>query len=94
MADAPRPRIREGGPPEPPPHLADELVVVNASAGRRVTLRRGVGAPLLGEITALLAVKDVLYDQTTAVRRRPAPRGHAGADRPQPLRPGGQLRPG
>lgn len=26
--------------------------------------------PLVGEVTTLLAVKDVLYDQTTAVRRR------------------------
>jgi hypothetical protein len=53
-----------------PPHQADELIVVNGSAGRQVTDRRSFRVPLVGEVTTLLAVKDVLYDQTTAVRRR------------------------
>ncbi len=63
-------RVREGGAPEPPPHTVDEVVVVNASAGVGVSPRASVTKPVLGEITTLLAVKDVLYDQTTAVRRR------------------------
>lgn len=48
----------------------DELVVVNGSAGLGWTPRRSVRLPLIGEFTTLLAVKDVLYDQTTATRRR------------------------
>lgn len=48
----------------------DQLLVVNASAGLGWTPRRSVRLPLLGEMTTLLAVKDVLYDQTTATRRR------------------------
>ena len=63
-------RVREGGAPEPPPHTVDEVVVVNASAGLGVSRRASVTKPILGEITSLLAVKDVLYDQTTSVRRR------------------------
>jgi predicted acylesterase/phospholipase RssA len=51
-------------------HAADELVVVNASAALGVVRRRSLRVPLLGEITTLFAVKDVLYDQTTSVRRR------------------------
>ncbi len=65
-----RSRARSGAAPEPPPHEVDEVVVVNGSAGGDVTTRRSVTVPVLGEITSLLAVKDVLYDQTTAVRRR------------------------
>jgi predicted acylesterase/phospholipase RssA len=67
-----RARARSGAAPEPPPHEVDEVVVVNGSAGvgERVNPRKSVTKPVLGEITALLAVKDVLYDQTTAVRRR------------------------
>jgi hypothetical protein len=63
-------RLTEGTPPSPPLAGADTLIVVNASAGQGVVERRSVNTPLLGEITTLLAVKDVLYDQTTAVRRR------------------------
>lgn len=48
----------------------EELLVVNGSAGLGWTPRRSVRLPLLGEVTTLLAVKDVLYDQTTATRRR------------------------
>ncbi|MGE0881754.1 MAG: patatin-like phospholipase family protein [Acidimicrobiia bacterium] len=56
--------------PTPTIHVPDEIVVVNASAGLEVTERRSLRVPFLGEITTLVAVKDVLYDQTTAVRRR------------------------
>jgi predicted acylesterase/phospholipase RssA len=65
-----RTRAREGAAPEPPPHLIDEVVVVNGSAAAGVNPRRSATTPVLGELTSLLAVKDVLYDQTTAVRRR------------------------
>jgi hypothetical protein len=65
-----RRRLTEGTPPTPPIAPADELIVVNGSAGQGVVQRRSVNTPLLGEVTTLLAVKDVLYDQTTAVRRR------------------------
>jgi predicted acylesterase/phospholipase RssA len=47
-----------------------EVVVVNASAGRSITHRALALVPGLGELVTLLAVKDVLYDQTTALRRR------------------------
>jgi hypothetical protein len=63
-------RVREGAAPEPRPHVCDELIVVNSSAAQGVRARGSVDIPLLGELTELLAVKDVLYDQTTAVRRR------------------------
>jgi hypothetical protein len=63
-------RLREGSPPSAPPADADELIVVNASAGLGVVKRKSLRTPVVGEITSLLAVKDVLYDQTTAVRRR------------------------
>lgn len=49
---------------------ADEVLVVNASAGKSVIKRGKARIPAIGEIVTLLAVKDVLYDQTTAVRRR------------------------
>ena len=56
----------------PPPGLrpVDEVIVVNASAGDDVVPRPSVALPLIGEIRSLLAVKDVMYRQTTAVRRR------------------------
>lgn len=69
----------------------DELLVVNGSAGLGWTLRRSVRLPLLGEVTTLLAVKDVLYDQTTATRRRGLLRRFwlaertPGTDLPEPL---------
>ncbi|MEA2826745.1 MAG: hypothetical protein QOG43_1184 [Actinomycetota bacterium] len=65
-----RTRARSGAAPDPPPHEVDEVVVVNGSAGAGINPRKSVTAPVLGELTSLLAVKDVLYDQTTAVRRR------------------------
>ncbi len=63
-------RVHEGTPPTPPPLVPDELIVVNASAGQGVTARNRLRVPIIGELLALLADKDVLYDQTTAVRRR------------------------
>jgi predicted acylesterase/phospholipase RssA len=62
-------RLREGTAPAGLAPI-DELVVVNGSAAQGVVKRESLRAPLLGELTTLLAVKDVLYDQTTAVRRR------------------------
>lgn len=63
-------RVREGAVPSPAPHVCDEVIVVNSSAAQGVRKRGSVDIPLIGELTELLAVKDVLYDQTTAVRRR------------------------
>jgi hypothetical protein len=63
-------RVREGSGPVPIPVVCDELIVVNSSAAQGIRSRGSVDVPLLGELTELLAVKDVLYDQTTAVRRR------------------------
>ncbi|CDO08883.1 hypothetical protein C1S82_14860 [Mycolicibacterium cosmeticum] len=58
------------GSPPPGLHPVEEVVVVNASAGDDVVLRPSITVPLIGEIRSLLAVKDVMYRQTTAVRRR------------------------
>ncbi len=63
-------RLSEGGAPTPSPGTFDELIVVNASAAKGLLDRRLLDVPLAGEFTELLAVKDVLYDQSTAVRRR------------------------
>ena len=63
-------RLRATGAPTPPPVIPDEVIVVNASAAMGVERRRTARWPLIGEITSLLADKDMLYDQTTAVRRR------------------------
>ena len=52
------------------PHPIDELVAVNASAPGDPKKQNSIRVPLLGEATALLADKGVLYVQTTAVRRR------------------------
>jgi len=62
-------RLNEGTPPEGL-KAVDEAIVVNASAGDEVIERRWVKVPFVGEILSLLAVKDVMYRQTTAVRRR------------------------
>jgi hypothetical protein len=62
-------RLSEGNPPVEL-QTVDEAVVVNASAGDEVIDRRWVKVPFVGEIFSLLAVKDVMYRQTTAVRRR------------------------
>jgi hypothetical protein len=47
-----------------------ELIVVNASAGAEWVPFRRSRIPGIGELLSLLKVKDVLYDQTTATRRR------------------------
>ena len=47
-----------------------ELIVVNSSASLRWVPFRGARVPGVGELLSLLKVKDVLYDQTTATRRR------------------------
>lgn len=65
-----RRRSAEGQPPDVTLLAADEIIVLNASAGRGVDPRPSLGIPILGELATLLAVKDVMYDQTTAVRRR------------------------
>lgn len=65
MAD----RLREGDAPAGLTTVS-EVVVVNGSAGEGVSRRLGVRIPVLGELISLLAVKDVMYRQTTAVRRR------------------------
>jgi hypothetical protein len=62
-------RMRDGTPP-PAVKPVDEAIVVNASAGDDIIQRRLVTVPFVGEIASLLAVKDVMYRQTTAVRRR------------------------
>jgi predicted acylesterase/phospholipase RssA len=47
-----------------------DLVVVNSSAGLGWSRFGRSNVPGLGELFSLLRVKDVLYDQTTATRRR------------------------
>ena len=61
--------MRDGAPPVSL-KTVDEAIVVNASAGDEVVERRRVTLPFVGEMASLLAVKDVMYRQTTAVRRR------------------------
>jgi hypothetical protein len=57
------------------PGLADglkepeELVIVNSSAPLRWGAIRKSGVPLLTELTGVLRAKDVLYDNTTSLRR-------------------------
>jgi predicted acylesterase/phospholipase RssA len=55
---------------DPQLQVPDTLIVVNASAGLGWNERHSLRTPFVGEVSSLLAVKDVLYDQTTAVRRR------------------------
>lgn len=47
----------------------DELVVVNASAPLPWGRLSSLGIPVLGELLALLRSKDVLYDNTSSLRR-------------------------
>ncbi|HEU4701939.1 MAG TPA: patatin-like phospholipase family protein [Conexibacter sp.] len=49
---------------------ADELVVVNGSAGLGWSGARSLGLPLVGELAALLRDKSVLYDNGNSVRRQ------------------------
>ena len=62
-------RMGDGMPPVAI-QTVNEAIVVNASAGDAVIDRGWVEIPFFGEISSLLAVKDVMYRQTTAVRRR------------------------
>lgn len=50
-------------------HDADELVVVNSSAGMRFGSTAPLLMPLLGEFSTLMRDKSVLYDNGTSVRR-------------------------
>lgn len=52
------------------PAPVDEVVIINSSAAKSVIPRTMARVPGIGEIVSLLAVKDVMYDQTTALRRR------------------------
>lgn len=51
-------------------HAPTQQIVVNASASKRWAPFKRSQIPGLGEILAMLRIKDVLYDQTTAPRRR------------------------
>jgi predicted acylesterase/phospholipase RssA len=48
---------------------ADELIVVNASAGLHFKSVALLAVPLIGEVMTLVRDKDVLYDNGTSVRR-------------------------
>ena len=48
---------------------ADELIVVNSSAGMTFGSTASLRVPLVGELTTLLRDKSVLYDNGTSVRR-------------------------
>jgi predicted acylesterase/phospholipase RssA len=48
----------------------EELIVVNASGGLGMRPMRRAWIPAFGELAALWKDKDVLYDQTTALRRQ------------------------
>jgi hypothetical protein len=63
-------RRRQDGTPPVPIRPITEAIVVNASAGDEVIDRPWVKVPFVRELVSLLAVKDVMYQQTTAVRRR------------------------
>lgn len=47
----------------------EELIIINASAPLEWGKIKKSAVPLLGEITGLLRAKDVLYDNTTSLRR-------------------------
>jgi predicted acylesterase/phospholipase RssA len=56
--------------PDDTHHEPRELIVVNAAAGRGWVPFGRSRIPGVGELLSLLRIKDVLYDQTTATRRR------------------------
>jgi Patatin-like phospholipase len=56
--------------PDDTHHEPRELIVVNAAAGRGWVPYKRSRIPGVGELLSLLRIKDVLYDQTTATRRR------------------------
>ena len=57
-------------PPTPAPNRVDEVIIVNSSAAKQPSARPSIRTPILGELKTLLAVTDIMYDQTTALRRR------------------------
>jgi hypothetical protein len=67
-------RPRDDLPPwladKPGDRDADELVVVNASAGLEWSSLRRLRLPLIGELFTLLRDKDVLYDNGNSLRRQ------------------------
>ncbi|MDQ3985862.1 MAG: patatin-like phospholipase family protein [Actinomycetota bacterium] len=54
---------------DPNLEIPDELIVVNSSAGLGFKSTASMKTPILGEISALLRDKSVLYDNGTSVRR-------------------------
>jgi hypothetical protein len=62
-------RLGRHPPISPPPRLADELVVVNSSAGLGWGRLRGLRLPVVGELLTLLRDKSVLYDNGNSLRR-------------------------
>lgn len=67
-------RPRDDLPPwladEPGPRSADELIVVNASAGLEWSSLRMLRLPVIGELLTLLRDKDILYDNGNSLRRQ------------------------
>jgi hypothetical protein len=73
------------------PAAASHLVVVNASRGMEGTSAKVVRPGLPGEIASALGAKDVLYDVSTATRRRLLVEMFARARRDPGDGPGGML---
>lgn len=67
-------RPKEDLPPwladKPGSRKADELIVVNASAGLEWSTLRRLRLPVIGELLTLLRDKDVLYDNGNSLRRQ------------------------
>lgn len=63
-------RTRRWGAHNPGLAEPSELIVVNASGAMSFQSTSSLRLPLLGELTALLRDKDVLYDNGTSVRRQ------------------------
>ena len=73
------------------PAAATHLVVVNASRGMEGTSAKAIRPGLKGEIASALGAKDVLYDVSTATRRRLLVEMFARARRDPDDGPGGML---
>lgn len=63
-------RVARGLPPGVEFRQAEELVVVNSSAGLDWSALRGLRLPALGELLTLLQDKSVLYDNGNSLRRQ------------------------
>jgi predicted acylesterase/phospholipase RssA len=63
-------RVARGLPPGVEFRQADEVVVVNSSAGLDWSALRGLRLPALGELLTLLRDKSVLYDNGNSLRRQ------------------------